>query len=196
MHGLAIFIGFLCCIHLSPAVNKCWIRNVSIRLWTVGKSMVTKAARWFSWPWTDSKQKPTKLATKAHCTYIGRFSPRLWNISHSGCHLQIFAFWKKRQKLIFPREVAIPCQRKTKKQHSCMTGKRCESVLEVRLWKFLTHQVQLPRPTPPDPNSAPGWVQPSPRARKQPTLLELRAVVSTSDPHEPQPLNRKEKIWT
>lgn len=119
-----------------------------IRLWTVCKSMVTKVARWFSWPWTDSKQKPTKLVTKVHCTYTSRFSPRLWNILHSGCHLQVFAFWEKRQKLIFPREEAIASQMRTRKQHICMTGKSCEPVLEVRVWKFLTHQVQPPTPTP------------------------------------------------
>lgn len=78
-------------------------------LWTVFKSMVTKAATDLYWPQTGSKQKPIKRSTKVLCTYISHFTPRLVNIWHSCRYLLSFTFWEKRHKHISPEE-ATPSQ--------------------------------------------------------------------------------------
>lgn len=161
-----------------------------IRLWTVFKSTATNAAIIFL---TLNRQQTTDNETSDRGSLYLRQSFLSWTGQHFTQLLPLavtFAFGEKRQTRIFSREEAIPSQVRTRKQQGYMPGKRCESVLEVRVWKFLPHQEQPSHPTPPGP------VRLSPQARKTPALLQLEAAVLTSDPREPQLLNRKGKIWT
>lgn len=158
-----------------------------IRLGTVFKSTATNAAIIFL---TLNRQRTTDNETSDRGSLYLRQSFLSWTGQHFTQLLPLaitFAFGERRQTGIFSRE-AIPSQVRNRKQQGYMPGKRCESVLEVRVWKFLPHQEQPSPPTPPGP------VQLSPRARKTPALLRLEAAVLTSDPREPQPLNRKEKF--
>lgn len=141
-----IFTSFPCYIKLSKAENTYWMRHLSGFEWfsraSCKAAMVCPTLN-RQHTQADSWREPI-LLTAVISLLAGK------HLTHC-CHLDNSPISIKEAETNFPQRRGHPVPGEEPEARGCRVGTSCESVLKVRVWKWLTHQAQPSRHTPCQP---------------------------------------------